>query len=137
MCIRDRNKSFRLGRSGEPSDEDVSRIHQSIGGLAIQKDLVIAADIEGFVHCYDAKTGKAYWHHDTLSLSYGSPLIIRNRIYLGVEDGEIRILALSKKKTRIAQRYFRSSIETPPVFANGTLFVASRNRLHAIQEDDD
>ena len=135
--VGEANKSFRLGRSGKPSGEDVRRIHQSIGGLTIQNDLVIAADIEGFLHCYDAKAGEAYWHHDTYSLSYGSPLIVKNRIYLGVEDGEIRILALSKKKKPIAQRYFRSSIEPSPVFANGTLFVASRNRLHAIQEDDD
>lgn len=123
-------------RSSAATKEEMKQIHQSVGGLAIQRDMVIAPDIEGFVHCYDAATGQAYWHYDALGPSYGSPLIVKNRIYLGLQDAEVHILALSKQKRLVAKRLFRSMIEPSPVFANGTLFVAARNRLHAIREQE-
>ena len=121
-------------RSSAAMKDELNQIHQSIGGVAVQRGLVIASDIEGFVHCYDAATGQAYWHYDSQSLSYSSPLIVKNRIYIGDEDGEVHILALATQKRLIAKRFFRSTIEPSPIFTNGTLFVASRSRLHAIQE---
>jgi outer membrane protein assembly factor BamB len=113
---------------------DESRIHCSLSTVAVKDRLLIATDIEGFVHCFDAATGDHLWDHDCLATIMGSPLIVGNVIYIATDDGEITELALAREKAVIADQTsaFADSLETSPVFANGTLYLLGRYNLYAV-----
>lgn len=113
-----------------------STMHRTLGTVAIKDDLLFVADFSGLFHCVDAKTGKAYWTYDMLAASWGSPLIVGDKVLIGDEDGEISIFKVSKEPQEepLAVMEMGSAVYTSPVFANNTLYIANRNRIYAIQE---
>ena len=115
-------------------------MHRTIGSAAIKDDLLFIADFSGLVHCLDAKklssSGKptVYWTHDMFAASWGSPLIVDGKVYIGDEDGDITILELSNKKNVIAEINMVNSIYSTPVVANNTLFISNKSTLFAIKQ---
>ncbi len=117
----------------DPRDFEHS-MHRSISTVAIQNDLLFVPDVSGLFHCLDAKTGKPHWTLDLLASCWSSPLIVEGRVYICDEDGDVAVLQLSDKMNLLKQSNFGSAIYATPIVANDTLFVATRNRLWAIQE---
>lgn len=115
----------------EPAFEDF--FHRSLSTPVAKDGLLIAVDYSGLVHCFDAKTGRRHWAHDLLGHSQSSPIIINDRVYIGDEDGDIEILALSKQLNVIAEFSMKESIETTPTVADGVLYLSTRSRLFAIE----
>ena len=113
------------------SDKEEERMHCTLSSVAIHKGLVIAPDATGVVHCLDAVTGNRVWTHDLQLVLFGAPLIVGDTIYISTEEG-IDLFALSREKRHITERFGNNSVETSPVYANGVLYVMSRNRLYAI-----
>jgi outer membrane protein assembly factor BamB len=111
--------------------EDV--FHRSISTPVAKDGLLIAADTAGLVHCFDAKTGKRHWTHDLFSSCLASPIIINDRVYVGDEDGEVAVLALSKQLKVVAEVSLGEAITTTPTVADGVLYQATRSRLFAIK----
>jgi len=108
------------------------RMNRSIATVAIANNLVFAADFSGYVHCFDADTGEHYWAHDMEAAIWEGPLVADGRVYAVDEDGDVTILAASKERKEIATRHLPSSIYTTPVFADGVLYVLTKDRLFAI-----
>ena len=128
-------------QQGEDSFQDV--MHRTLSTVAIHDGLVIAPDFTGIVHCLDWKTGKKYWSYDAFASIWASPLIVGNSVYVADEDGGMAIFKLSpdpdiamKKVTAdyhpIAEIANDKWIYSSPIFANDTLYVATRNKLFAI-----
>jgi outer membrane protein assembly factor BamB len=109
-----------------------SEIKRSISSVAIHNGLLFAADLNGFVHCLDVTTGKAYWTHDMLAGIWASPMVIDGKVYLGSADGDAVIMDASKEKKLLFQTNMGSNIYSTFVPANGTLFVANRDTLFAL-----
>jgi outer membrane protein assembly factor BamB len=96
--------------------------------------LVYAIDLAGFAHCFDAKTGRLYWRHDLTSATWGSPLWVDGKLYIGTEDGDVWVFAHGKEKkllTKVEMSF--DAIRVVPVFANGTLYLMTESMLYAIQ----
>lgn len=108
------------------------KIRRSISTGALAEGILYYADLSGFLHALDAKTGKAYWVHDTLSPVWGSPYVVDGKVYLGTEDGNVVILAAGKEKKVLAELNMGSAVYSTPVAAYDTLFIASRSQLFAI-----
>lgn len=104
--------------------------------VAVHNELVIAPDIQGFVHCLDAVTGQHYWTHDVFAAIYASPLIVDGKVYVADEDGVVTVLTHSTSREVIATVEMPSYLYCSPVFANGVLYLATRSRLHAISNAD-
>jgi outer membrane protein assembly factor BamB len=111
--------------------EDI--FHRSISTPVAKDGLLVAVDFSGLAHCFDAKTGQRHWTHDLFAACLSSPIIINDRIYIGDEDGEVAVLALSKQKKLVAEIPLREAITTTPTVANGVLYQATRSRLFAIK----
>jgi outer membrane protein assembly factor BamB len=122
--------------------------HFGMSELAITKDLVIAVDSSGFVHCLDTKTGRLHWWYDALMNILGSPLVVRDKVFVADEDGEVAILRLSPddvgakttdagENREIAHINVAGSVYASPVFVNGVLYVADQHRLYAIEAGND
>jgi outer membrane protein assembly factor BamB len=107
--------------------------HRSISTCAVADGLVYAADLSGFFNCFDARTGRRYWQHDTYSAIWGSPYVVDGKVMLGTEDGDVLVFAHGKEKKLLATNNMENSVYTTPVASNGVLYVTNRRMLFAIQ----
>ncbi len=113
-------------------------MHRTIGSTAIKDDILYITDFSGLLHCLDAKTGKSYWTYDMLAQSWGSPLIVDGKVYVGDQNGDIAIFPLSREQhDPINEVWVGSAVYTTPVVANGTLFIANQSYLFAIANPDE
>jgi len=129
-----------IDRNGNGKIEFEETMHRTIGSAAIKDDLVFIADFSGLVHCLDARKlsshGKplVYWTHDMFAASWGSPLIVDGKVYIGDEDGDLTVFELSKEKKILNEISMLNSVYSTPVVANNTLFISNKSTLFAIQE---
>jgi len=118
---------------GNEPKEFETTMHRTCGTVAIKNDLLFIADFSGVLHCLNAKSGVANWTYDMLAASWASPLIADEKVYIGDEDGDILIFALSSEMKVIAEINMGSALYTTPVAANDSIYIANRNRLFAIE----
>jgi outer membrane protein assembly factor BamB len=124
-----------FGKKKDDVDEDKEPpMHRTMGSAAIKNDILTIVDFSGFIFCLDAKTGARLWHHDMLAPSWGSPLVVEDKIYIGDEEGSIHIFALAREKKEIGKQEAGSAVYTSPVVANNTLFLANRSYLFSIAD---
>jgi len=117
-------------------------MHRSLGTAAIQDDILYIPDFSGVFHCLNAKTGEAYWNFDMFSQCWGSALIVNEKVYIGHEAEMMLVFRHSSDPTiampeggALAEIEMGNAIFMTPVVANGVLFVATKNRLYAIEQD--
>ena len=116
-------------------DDFLDTMHRSVGAVAIAEGLLVSAGFPGIVHCLDAKTGKRYWSHDLLSSVWATPLIVDDKVYVADEDGNVTVFQFGRDPRcgePLATVEHDSTICSSPVYADGTLYVANRNRLFAV-----
>ena len=112
---------------------DGAGIHCTLAGVAVHDGLLVVGDSHGVIHCLDEKSGSQHWSHvtndDQIS---GSALIVDGKIYVGTSGGNVFVFALSSEKEVLCIRECSTAqIEVSPIFANGVLYVMSRNELLA------
>jgi outer membrane protein assembly factor BamB len=107
---------------------------RTISTVAIQGDLLYAVELAGFLHCIDLKTGKQHWKHDLLAAAWGSPYIVDNKVYIGDEDGDVCVFALSKEKRLINEVQMGTIVPTTVVAVDGVLFLATKTHVYAIEQ---
>ena len=110
------------------------KIRRSISTASVHDGLLYYPDFSGFLHCLDARTGKVLWVHDTLAAVWSSTLVADGKVYLGDEDGDVVVLQAGREEKLLAEMNMRSSVYSTPVPANGALFIATRNRLFALEK---
>ena len=119
---------------GEDPSVFETTMHRTMGTVAIKHDLLFVLDFGGLFHCVDARTGKGHWTYDMFAECWGSPLIVEDHVFIGDTDGEICVFKLAPEMELLSEVNMGSSVVATPVVANGTMFIANRNRIFAIQE---
>lgn len=99
---------------------------------AIQDGLVFIADCGRKFHCVDAETGRPLWTHDIQGEVWASPLVADGKVYLGTRAGHFYVLAAEREKRLLTARKLNAPITSTVTAANGTLFIASMDRLWAV-----
>ncbi len=128
-CI-DATKTGDITQTGKIWSYD--KIHRSISTVSITPDgLLFVADFSGYLHCFDAETGKLYWTHDCKAHIWGSTLVADGKVYLGNEDGDLSVFAASKEKKLLSQINLGAPVYSTPVVANGVLYISSNTHLFA------
>lgn len=112
-------------------------MHRTCGTVVIKNNLLFVADFSGLFHCLDAKTGVPHWTHDMLAAAWGSPLVVDDKVYIGDEDGDVSVFELSEKMNLLAENSMSNSVYSTPVVANNTLFIANKDHVFAIKNDED
>ncbi|HVR76381.1 MAG TPA: PQQ-binding-like beta-propeller repeat protein, partial [Planctomycetota bacterium] len=120
------------GRTWHYGDKDFRR---TIATCAVKDGLVYAADLSGYFHCLDQKTGRPYWVHDMLAAVWGSPSWIDGKVYLGDEDGDVTVFKAGKTLEVLFETNMENSVYTTPVAAHGVLYIVNRTHLFAIAEE--
>ena len=128
-----------LGRTKPNPNSGVVWHFDSIGrtrpNVAIQDDLLVAAGFDGIVHFLDAVTGREFWNHDTKAHLFGSPLIVAGKVYVGDEDGIVYVLGFGRERRVLSRINMGNYVYASPIFANGTLYLATPDALYAITND--
>ncbi len=107
-------------------------MHRTLGMVAVKDDLLVIGDVSGLVHCLNAKTGRVHWTYDMMAAVWGSPLLVDGKIYLGDEDGDVVVLALSPTRKLLAENNVGDSVYSAAVVADDVLYIATRTHLIAI-----
>ena len=111
-------------------------IRRSISTAAVKDGILYLPDFSGFLHALDIETGEPLWVHDTFAAVWGSPVIADDKLYLGDEDGDVVVLRPGRTEEVIAEMNMGSSVYSSAVPANGVLYIASRNRLFALEDQE-
>ena len=133
-CI-DATRTGDITESGGVWHVGGDEFHRTMSTVSIQDGLLYIADLSGFVYCLDVLTGAQHWVYDSFAAVWGSTLVADGKIYVGDEDGDIAILKAGKTLEVLNEINMGSSIYTTPVVEDGVLYIASRNRLFAIDGD--
>jgi outer membrane protein assembly factor BamB len=132
-CI-DTTKTGDITQSGKVWSADGENFHRSLSTASVRDGLVYACDLSGFLYCFDEKTGKQHWKHDTQAALWGSPYFVDGKVMLGDEDGEVVVLAAGKEMKVLATNDMASAVYTTPVASNGVLYITTKRTLYAIKE---
>ena len=144
-------------QNGNGEIEFEEAFHRTVASVSLADDLLVAVDLTGWVHCFDTETGERYWHYDSDSWTTAQPLIVDQKVYVPDEDGDVAVFNLSADPSKAMKEIngevspinakldfghaeltnMGHSVFTSPIFANGTLYIANRNRLFAIQQAED
>ncbi len=120
---------------GGPAPKGAGRNYyfgRTMSTCAIHDGLVYAAELDGYLHCLDAGTGKLYWQHNTRSVIWSSPYWADGKVYLGTDQGDVFVFAHGKQKRLLETNDMGRPVRATPVAANGTLYVMTENKLYAI-----
>ncbi len=95
---------------------------------AVHDGLCYAADYDGYIYCLDANTGEKYWEDKLGADTWSSPYWVDGKIYIGNENGSMRIYEHGKTKKLINQvKTGADAIRATPVAVNGVLYVMTEN----------
>jgi outer membrane protein assembly factor BamB len=120
-----------VGKNLKPPRKHV--FSRTVSTCAVHDGLVYAADLAGFLHCLDARTGKAYWVHNLNRAMLGSPSRVDGKVYVGTTEGELWVFKHGKEQAEPEQIELDDSpISTPVVAANGLLYVMTATTLYAL-----
>ena len=105
--------------------------------VSVADGIVYCADLSGFVHAVDFKTGKRRWKepHDLLSGIWGSTMVVDGKVLIGNEDGKLTILKAGGEEPAVLKEIDTvkySSIYSTPTIAGDVMYLSDRNRLYAI-----
>ena len=109
---------------------------RTIASVVVADGLLYAADLAGYLSCFDAATGQRHWRHDMQAGVWASPCVIAGKVYLGNTDGEMVILRHGMEKQELARIDMRHAIYTSPAVADGVLYVMTQRFLYAIEAAD-
>ncbi len=81
---------------------------RSISTVAIHDGLLYAVELDGFLHCLDAKTGAKYWEYDLKDQTWNSPFYVDGK---SVRRHQQRRPVMSSPTAKSSQSRRRSTWE--------------------------
>ena len=131
---------WHYGGEKEGADGELESVfRRTMSTVSVYQDMVFAADLSGFVHCIDLKSGKRHWEHDLLDGVWGSTMVIDGKVFLGSEEGKLTVFKATKEKAEVLTTKDTvefSSIYSTPTFVGGKMFLSDRTRLYAVDVSD-
>jgi outer membrane protein assembly factor BamB len=122
---------------GGPAPEGIDPPYyfgRTVSTVAVHDGVVYATDLDGFLHCLDAKTGEKLWSHDLSSSVWASPYYVDGKIFIGAFNGsgDLFIFTAGKKKKDPIKIETGDPLKVPAVAAHGVLYINRGDRLFAI-----
>jgi outer membrane protein assembly factor BamB len=130
---KDSGLVWHLGGVILPKPDEGREYHfgRTISTVAIHDGLLYAAELAGFLSCFDAKTGKKHWEYDMHDFTWCSPYYVDGKVYMGT-DSDLHIFAAGKELKEPKKIAISTGMKVPPVAVNGVLYVNTGTHLYAI-----
>jgi outer membrane protein assembly factor BamB len=74
---------------------------RTMSTVAVVDDIVYAAELYGYLHCLNARTGELYWQFDTKAQIWGSPYYADGKVFVGTDDNDLFIFKHEKQPKKI------------------------------------
>lgn len=117
-----------------PAGSDREHIFgRTMSTCAIHEGLLYVAELAGYIHCLDAKTGQKHWDHYLKADIWGSPYWVDNKVYIGTDEGSVFVFAHGKEKKLLATNDMEKLVRSTPIVSNGVLYVMTVTHLYAIK----
>jgi outer membrane protein assembly factor BamB len=101
---------------------------RTMSTCAVHDGLCYAADYDGYIYCLDASTGAKFWEDKLGADTWSSPYWVDGKIYIGTENGSMRIYEHGKVKKLVNKvETGAEAIRATPVAVNGVLYVMTEN----------
>lgn len=91
---------------------------------------------QGFIACYDAKTGKEIYGKTRIEAGAtfsASPVAVDGKLYCMSEDGEVYVISAGPKYELLAKNSIGEGMMASPAVSDGKMFVRTINHLYCIQ----
>ena len=69
---------------------------RTMSTACIVDDVLYISELQGYLHCLDAKTGKKFWQYDTKSAIWGSAYYADGKVFLATEGGDLFVFKHDK-----------------------------------------
>jgi outer membrane protein assembly factor BamB len=108
------------------------RFSRTLSTCAVHDGLCYAADFDGYFYCLNALTGELQYEEYTKAQLWSSPSWVDGHVYLGNEQGLIRVYKHGKKKELLSTIDMNgndsgATVRATPVACNGVLYVMTEN----------
>lgn len=70
---------------------------RTMSTAAIVDDILYIAELQGFIHCLDARTGKKFWQYDVKGAVWGSPYYVDGKVFQATEGGDLFVFKHEKQ----------------------------------------
>jgi outer membrane protein assembly factor BamB len=104
-----------------------------LGTPAFSDGLVFIADCGRTFHCVKADTGRPAWTYEINGEVWASPLVADGKVYLGTRSGTFYVFGATREKKVLSTIELGQPVSATATAANGVLYVATMNRLFALQ----
>jgi outer membrane protein assembly factor BamB len=117
----------------KPKDDEREYVFgRTLSTVAVYDGLVYATELDGFLHCIDALTGKPQWLFDFVGSTWCSPYYVDGKVFVGNDNSELLAFQPGRKLIPPKKIDIGQQVKVPPVAANGVLYVNSGSTLYAI-----
>ena len=107
-------------------------IGRSIGTPVATEEWLFAADLGGFVHAIDRRSGVTLASHDLFAAVWGGLIVLGDRLWVGDEDGTLTVFHATRKLEVLASFQLDGRITAQPAWAEGRLYVPTDRTLWAL-----
>jgi outer membrane protein assembly factor BamB len=91
---------------------------------------------QGFIACYEAKTGKEVYGRqriDVGAIFSASPVVVDGKLYCMSEDGDVYVIKAGPEYQLLAKNSIGESVMASPAVSGGKMFVRAIKHLYCIQ----
>jgi outer membrane protein assembly factor BamB len=107
---------------------------RTLSTCAVADGLLYTGELQGFVHCLDARTGEKHWDHNMQATTWSSPYVVDGKVYFGNDADEVIVFEHGKTKKVLAEIEMDGKVRATPVALNGVLYVMTENKLYAVAQ---
>ncbi|NQT02633.1 MAG: PQQ-like beta-propeller repeat protein [Planctomycetes bacterium] len=134
-------QAIELGRTGDLSDTDAVKWHVKEATPYVPSPLLYGDKLyvcsvnQGFISCYNAKTGKAYFFKERLeeiSGIYASPSAAAGRVYFVGRRGVTYVLKPSEKLEVLTVNKLEDRFDCSPAFVGDEMYLKGKENLYCI-----
>ncbi len=111
-------------------------LDRTLSTASVSDGLIYIADVAGRLHCLNVETGEVQWIYESNSRTIASTLVADGKIFLPTEK-HLHVLAAGNQMKLLSRISLGAQSWITPVAANRTLYIASRNYLWAVKQQDD
>jgi len=91
---------------------------------------------QGFISCYDAKTGKEIYGKQRIDVGASfsaSPVAVDGKLYLMSEDGDVYVINAGPAYQLLAKNSIGEAVMASPAISGGKMYVRALKHLYCIQ----
>jgi outer membrane protein assembly factor BamB len=111
---------------------DLRRSVPLVPSFVVKDGLLFLWTDSGIVTCVDAATGNKHWRERVGGEFYSSPIWIKGRLYCISKQGQVVVLAASRKFKILARTELGEKTFATPAVANGVMYLRTQSHLYSL-----